>query len=812
MKKHISRIAFICAVAAGLLCSCDNKEVITDSGEGIRLSVSTPDVTTKAFPDGDDLYNENRINSVYYFIYKDGETTAAPVLKGFYAGLDFTGEKTWVIPVSPYMMNTTLFPTGTDNCRVVVVANPTSDIVSDLEGSPTLTEVRGLVVESSLKGTQDNFVMVYDQDVTVASRTADDVLTINANMSRLANKITVKAKIAHKRKEEVTGWWVSDPENATVIFYNGVNKTTLSGDFSAVKAGLKKSNHFASDESGFTLDTTDPDIWEYDEIKADQVPDGITPTSVGTLPAASSTADEYVTCDGKYYKLYEKTVANSNTPFYTYPMEWEFTDQYEPYLFIMVPWKNTGAVDPDDPGAGTRSFQEVYYKVMLGQKSMAYNDWYDITINLNVLGSFDKVAPTQQYLHEKYVVKNWINAFDEEKPNNVDADIKTAHYLVFDEDQYVLNNQKSLSIPFSSSHQCVIKEVTVKKTNFKTNQEKVLEGEEYDASWVTLNGSVVELNHALNNDLNHAKTDVSPYTFTIVVGHVGTTAYNKTITVVQYPAVYIEVEFNSTVHATSSGFSSAANSGWVYVNGNHDTKGNSSSAGNAGNWESVSNSYSVSGATDNPFMTVITVSQLDDSQNYIIGDPRVKSSVKSDDVPSWWADAGSYNAVQAPALYDGATNRRLKYYYETGGAAYENYIAPKLRLVSGYSYNNGGRTYKKNLTRCASYQEDGFPAGRWRLPTKAEIEFIKKIEAKGLILQLFAGETKYWCPTGYWSGTSYTDVNNILDNTSTTGCSRCVYDEWYWEKVDAENGWDGAARTARRSTFTWGDMPIYGKE
>ena len=118
--------------------------------------------------------------------------------------------------------------------------------------------------------------------------------------------------------------------------------------------------------------------------------------------------------------------------------------------------------------------------------------------------------------------------------------------------------------------------------------------------------------------------------------------------------------------------------------------------------------------------------------------------------------------------------------------------------------------------RCASYQENGYPAGRWRLPTTAEVLFIVDLQVKGAIQKLFVNS---W----YFSATheiQYTDGsnpqiqdinrNNIINN-STNRCSvRCVYDEWYW----------GSEQEAQRNTtindpnngdyyyFTWGDKEI----
>ena len=40
--------------------------------------------------------------------------------------------------------------------------------------------------------------------------------------------------------------------------------------------------------------------------------------------------------------------------------------------------------------------------------------------------------------------------------------------------------------------------------------------------------------------------------------------------------------------------------------------------------------------------------------------------------------------------------------------------------------------------RCAGYQEAGYPAGRWRVPTMAEINYIVQLSGWGVIPSLFS--------------------------------------------------------------------------
>lgn len=187
---------------------------------------------------------------------------------------------------------------------------------------------------------------------------------------------------------------------------------------------------------------------------------------------------------------------------------------------------------------------------------------------------------------------------------------------------------------------------------------------------------------------------------------------------------------------------------------------------------------------------------------------------------------------EAPALYGGSP-RTLTYYYPTRSTKEaENIIAPKLRVASSWGQTTM-LSYDKAVRRCAAYQEDGYPAGRWRVPTKAEVMYICKLSSDHAIPQLFGQFSKpadyaatYWCSTGIvgvykveeedgtllnrYAEPVYTyETEHEFEAEKTIGV-RCVYDEWYWENRDS----DGAVQTTKGRlpeslwrTPYWGDMP-----
>ena len=166
--------------------------------------------------------------------------------------------------------------------------------------------------------------------------------------------------------------------------------------------------------------------------------------------------------------------------------------------------------------------------------------------------------------------------------------------------------------------------------------------------------------------------------------------------------------------------------------------------------------------------------------NFIIADPR-ETEINNLATSGW---------TTAPAKY-GDTPRALTYYYPTR-TDNDNYIAPKLRITSAYGRLSGGSVSGGNeKRRCAAYQEYGYPAGRWRVPTAAELQYIGKLCADRVIPPLFNNGASYYSATG-----GYLFQNGSFTYSGTTANSvRCVYDEWYWtDKCD-------------EYTFTWGDQP-----
>lgn len=305
----------------------------------------------------------------------------------------------------------------------------------------------------------------------------------------------------------------------------------------------------------------------------------------------------------------------------------------------------------------------------------------------------------------------------------------------------------------------------------------------------------------------------SPYTFKVTLRHKDNPEFKASFTVVQYPAMYIQADKNPGGEYRTSPLSSSS-FGYVFVNPEYTPAGRFIPA----YWTNSSDLGGVHGITSNatnknPNMYVINLTALSGNyESYIIGDPRALNvnnnlvgnpgqltAVASPTIQDW--------AVEAEALYNESNQkRRLQWYYPTQeGSSTRNMIAPKIRVASSYGVCNNGTSTQNLRRRCASYQEQGFPAGRWRVPTYSEVEFIVKLSTKGIIPLLFTKGATYLTAQGFVRVEDDDKGSITLLTNTTSGSVRAVYDEWYWEK---ETNYVLQNNSSGGYDFTWGDMPM----
>ena len=195
-------------------------------------------------------------------------------------------------------------------------------------------------------------------------------------------------------------------------------------------------------------------------------------------------------------------------------------------------------------------------------------------------------------------------------------------------------------------------------------------------------------------------------------------------------------------------------------------------------------------------MYVITVNTLDTlQQKYTIDDPRYfyTENLNGTNENAQLTTPTSPNisvannwCERAQSLYYVGTTqrRRLRWYYPTNESDdYAYVIAPKIRVASSYGKTNP-QNRRNSRRRCATYQEAGYPAGRWRLPTLGEMQYIVNLSNTGKIPVLFSNSRTYLSAQGWVSipAASTSDITLTANDDTQSAYVRCVYDEWYWEK------------------------------
>ena len=744
MKKILYSLSLLGLL---LVTSCTQELQIDESTQElepgtITLTLQSVDAQTKATQAGVAAYNENLIKSVHYFFYpKDGtdtNTEKEPAKRGQATNLNKQDQHTITVNASEDEIKNVLFKYPYNDCDVYVIVNLPEDINIDNLPDHKLSTLKQIVLDANFEANliQPSFVMEGLNVATVEDRNKVLAAKGTIPVDRVAAKITVSIEVDDRidlqtppdTPDNLTSGmiWTSEPKQMTIEFVNGVNRTVLSGN-----------------PDNLTLTPDDM----YNVIH-----------SVPTIPEGEPDPESW-TCE----------------PFYTYPTKWEIGSDEEPYLFITLPWTTViwTAVDGQQPPI--YKTYPCYYKIMLGSNELKRNTWYDLKINIGILGSFENTPEVILPIEEiDYFVADWSAGKD------ITSEILGGRYIVVDKETYTIYNENTLQIPFTSSHECEIVDAsvshvanrgTITRPDYTTDIPNLNATVAWDSKWsLIIKDNVVHFEHVLNNDISNPPYDYAPYTIKFRIRHKDNgDVYYKDITIIQYPAMMIENDQNTDYSDDNNNSNDA---GFVYINANGTMYGSISG---------------LSGSNANPNMYIITTTVLDAGSRNILGDPR-KTVVDNLNNNNWGSN---------PALYDGTRNRKLLYYYPTDDGT-ENVLAPKFRIASSYG-KTSTLSFANAERRCASYQEDGYPAGRWRVPTKAELFFIITLTSDGLIPVLFNNGGNYWAADGTVYSPNYNN-DSVSEVNATSAYVRCVYDDWYWENSKY-------ARLDDIETFTWGDMP-----
>ena len=775
-----------------LLAACTKEQAAWD-GPVIEFTLRCNDpVETKAIipdfnkdpiiPEGAN-FNEDLISWVDFFFYPGGKTssnatyhvrvesgkTVSDVFR-----LEFTSEE----------MNTLIFPTAPVDTRTATVFALANCPASLLEGlsNASLDRLYSVVASSDfLTPTyhlQERFLMSGTTTITLTGRSQAMAASGNIGLERYAAKLTVGINVPEQvnfrdTTKNVYVIWEPMLTGMEVYLVDGVSNVSLGGE------------------------APEPQYFSYRN---------------NPMRFVNNQGELYVDKDGKYYQSY---------PTYMYPQHWTYgstvSPEKEPYLKLVLPW-----VRQADEEHGISSTQkQFYYKIMIPddaranfQRRFARNNWYHINIDVGILGAETDDAPIPLETGLCYVV-HW----QDKDVVMKHAEIGSARYLSMERLQYELYNTNSVEMLLTTSHPVSIKNIRATRpfygtsgagTNTKGGTVRVAgpgdiypEGTKYldysekqrkdkngGVEWISVQGDYIEFNHKLNNNYTSDTFDYSPYTVSFTVVHADRPEdrqYRQDVSLVQYPGIYIDYTANTDTFNQVGDKIIPEHWGYVYVDNEQWTLSsyNDSLPGKDNAWRQdhmwrVVN-YS-SGGTD---MYDIHVSVLPEGSEFVLGDPRV------DEVNNLRAPGDYFN--EGPAI-EGGTRSPTWYYPTEESSRTVNMIAPAYRVstkLSGIEFD--GISLQKARERCASFQENGFPAGRWRLPTRGEIRFISRLSNNGTFEWQFGGK--------YWSANGAVNVNKnggaVTDVVPAPSIAllRCVYDSWYW----------GNDQVGNLEQFTWAD-------
>ena len=810
---RMRRYRFIYILAAALSVAC--AKVTDDPGEGLKGITlqfdcgDFPETKAKIDSAGVSKYNENLLKSVEYFLYPDNDNgTGNAVLHGYLVDV-VASNRVYSIPMTDDLVNTVLCPGSSRYFKVYAIANHPRIVQAAATEDLSNTSVARLEALTRNLDMDDNGVATPQSSFFMSTNGAFRVGPVDKHATNVVNarvpleRVPAKITILVRLEDSVT------IPNTVVI--NGVSDvrnevwTPRPGEMQVYLVN----GSLTGRASGQPIPATDPNnftLFTYPTLEFD--PTHVESHNYSTFTPVfdneggvidyteSSHSGNFVSCEA---------------PFYTNPISWEYGSSEEPYIKLMVPWDRQPGVSTGGVSYGTAS-KNYYYRVYCPgdpidgtHAQFVRNNWYKIVLNVGVLGS--DTDGGESIINGQYYVVDWqereasdpgtggsssgVNDSDKE------AEIKGARYLFINKEVYELFNVNELAIPYTTSDPCEIVDITGKYYTFNetTKMEKTIDA----SSWLSLSsvgGAHIQFTHTLNNDTSRTDYDTSEYIITFTLRQKDNHSYMKEIIIHQYPAIMIDLERNTTSNNPYGAYvnntqSSSFNANNTYYLGSQPGSGNSSN-----------NNYN---------MVIIQTTVLPEGSSYMLGDPRV---MDIDNLNANWPNNTNTGAAatewSATASSVQGTNRRLSYYYPVDHSSKaNNIIAPKFRIASSRGATSP-MTYANAFRRCASYQEFGYPAGRWRLPTVAEVMYIAKLNADGKIERLLGGgsnsTTDYWCNNGYVTVNNTTSDPPQMNYSTPSGTKyvRCVYDDWYWNGMEY-NGND-VSTVSPVTTFKWGDI------
>ena len=776
MRYRLIKYVMVGLWMATLLGSCSEDLYDGDGIDGekgyITLRFSQPQAAvqeTRATEHGDNTLNENNINFVDLYFFPNGKSNEDAVLVEDNHAVEFDtsgGDTTYFVKVrtGDTKLNELFGSTQNGSCEVYAVANSSQKSPS---ASTCLDSLRLRVLRHNFGAqlTQGHFIMQSNPEKLATVVLKDGAATGSIPMTRVAAKLQIYLNVPdtlHVYNKDGSGFavWKSDRSHMSIVFNNGLMDYTLNGK-----------------------DTSHPDSSFYNSMQVDM---------------------------HKYATMTRNTVDYdySHTPFYSYPFSWKETDTHVPTFIIAVPWSKL------NPGTGSDTYgtpEITYYQVhpnMLTGKLQS-NYFYRMYMKIETVGSTDNTTPVD-ITPSGYRIQPW----GEVKVNthkDVTGDLYRYTYLVVDPTSVVLNNTSTTTLHYSSSS-ALTKDTKITKVEYNSYETPgqvthhtltaddlaKLTTNRYELDYTSTPGQI-RFTHNVDDGTYAAKT--------ITIQVANDDGLSELVTITQYPAIYMHTFMGDNVFVDGY-FSHVADpassigdaiSNW-YSSGYYNSVnyGNIRTSGGSyytyyQNTQNVTVPYGsmvkalaqTSGGIVNNSITEITVTSFNSNNGfyeangtkyyYQIGDPRTNANYSSSDLQPYLTkqEYDNYYGVYWLTLTSWGDNAaKIKKASNT-----KTIIAPQFFVSSGWN-SSTSVTFANAQKRAATYQEAGYSAGRWRLPTEAEIMFITARQREGVIPVLFAmdSSSNYWASSGrlYRNGQFYDASSNAQ------GYMRFVYDTWYW--------------------------------
>lgn len=813
----------LCACSALVSCSDDSDIIssLTDN-EGCFITVEVPMLDAKSRAAGDeDTFNEFTVKTLDLFFYKTQNNDEQAVYHKRITDT-FVGSKKIEVNI-PKNDLTTIFGNGT-SCYLYAVANYPQIINEKATPEQLLTLPLGEDFKETK--TQESFAMISDAAAEVKlssdNKTASGkvILTRACAKLMLSLKIPESIEVTNTTEDPGSGTtstttvkYIPNPESARVWITNGVHSSNIH-TIVTDETKIESKNYYSN--------------------------------TIGDATDGNGTG--FTNAQSEGYNWVQ------SYPFYSYPNKWDpKSAEGVTTITFQIPWQIEGETNQT----------VTYYSITVNPDNyrLLRNNFYDMRLTVGRLGSVDVKKPINMTVEWNYELP-W-------KEHTLNTNIKDVRYLLLNNNNYddtnkypviggdpqsgwyvyKMNNETEIKIPVSTSHKVKIDRVEMIWRDFKNNKDvthvptysengktdksytstgNYIPGTDYLGVDFDMTTSTLNVKRDLyniedpNQALSQSKPTYTPMYINVYISHEDNPAYKQKIRIEQYPPIYISSQLTKiTDDGKVTRFVDNKTTG-QNIGRDRDIWATNGSNIYLGSLQDI--------GTGNGNTYIISVSKLGDNEkDYVLADPRsmiVENKFLKNDV-NWSAKVNDINS----------TNRQIAFYYPVDSTiSKKTFVAPKLRIASQWGMTDGKSgevnsikdnyyylDYANATRRCASYQENGRPAGRWRLPTVSEIKFIADLSQKKIIPTLFGnyafnnkGEPwvySYFCATGVVRVTAIKGKENEFNLDEAAGLQngditsvRCVYDEWYWGNdtlVDVNQ--PNPNNYPLKTEFVWGD-------